>query len=332
MTRSGAGCARPMRWDARRTSRGSRHGSRDGERCHQGGRLRELGGGTERVSRHPSEMPARPASDESRHGRDGDHHRAERGADGDDTDRHRQGGRGEASTEADPCESQPTPFRPPHGRRSWCRAGRPRRRGRARRPRSRRGGTAVRRRAHPAPRSAARDRARALRLRTHRTVDRASPSRIPPESAAPTPSAVSASPSRCIAPVRATPAAHPRTAAGTVEARGRAQATPRSPLRRRPRPAGRRPCRRASSPSPTLVRRPTGTAVRNVTAATAGAHASRTTDPRRFEGRHLGQDRHRGPDERERERRSRPLAEPQPQIEQRDEAQSLEDERMTRLG
>ena len=58
MTSSDAGCARPMRWDARRTSRGSRHGSRDGERCHQGCRLRELGGGTERVSRHASEMPA----------------------------------------------------------------------------------------------------------------------------------------------------------------------------------------------------------------------------------------------------------------------------------
>ena len=135
-----------------------------------------------------------------------------------------------------------------------------------------------------------------------------------------------------MAAVTITPAATPSTAAGkegTTSAAPHATAAVSAPIRAPTTGKSARPRRR--SRSPTSVLRPIGTAVRNVTAATADRIPSRTADARRLEGRHVRQDRDRRANQWQRERGAGPLTEPEPEIEQRLETEPLEDERVPRL-
>src|SRR5690349_22852881 len=122
-------------------------------------------------------------------------------------------------------------------------------------------------------------------------------------------SAVSASASRCIAPVTAAPNASPTPAAASV---GRTCARPNAaPATRAPTPAptsGNAGAPRATSAPSSVTSLPTGIRVRNATAA-ATALTARIGDAGRLEARHLVQDRDGALHDRDRERSPTPLAE-----------------------
>src|SRR5689334_10638992 len=90
------------------------------------------------------------------------------------------------------------------------------------------------------------------------------------------------------------------------------------------------PPRATSRPSST-IHRPTGTRVRNATAP-ANALTACIGHAGVREGRHLVEERDRGVQQRQRERCARALAEAQAEIEERLEAERLEDQGVARLG
>src|SRR5204863_5110533 len=152
---------------------------------------------------------------------------------------------------------------------------------------------------------------------------------------APSASAVSASASRCSAPVRAAATATPSTAASVLPREG-ASTSAVSPIAA-PTPAptsGKSAPPRATSRTSSATNRPTGTRVRNATAPArprASVLTTRIGDACVVEGRHLAQDRDRGLQDRQCERRTRTFAQPQAQVEQRLEPERVEHERVTGL-
>src|SRR5438105_7300487 len=90
---------------------------------------------------------------------------------------------------------------------------------------------------------------------------------------------------------------------------------------------------RATSAASRSTKRPTGTRVKNATAAASPrTSAAGIGDSGVVEGRHLLEDRERRPQERQRKRRTGPLPQPKLEIEQRLEPERIEQERVPRLG
>src|SRR5581483_6442367 len=151
---------------------------------------------------------------------------------------------------------------------------------------------------------------------------------------APSASAVSARASRWRPPVR-TAAAPTPTAPATRPGSGPSRPAAPSPATS-PTPApttGNRTSPRATSSALTWIRRPSGTRVRNVTAARAARPLAVTTaDPSGLKCRHLVEDRERRLDERQRQRSAAPLAEAEPEVQQRLELEGVEDEAVAGLG
>src|SRR4051812_48491419 len=143
---------------------------------------------------------------------------------------------------------------------------------------------------------------------------------------APSASAVSASASKCSAPVRTAPTATASTAASSPPREATAPTAAPIPA---PTTGKNAPPRATSRPSRT-IQRPTGTRVRNATAP-ANALTACIGDAGVVEGRHIVEDRDRRPQQGKRERGARALAEAQAELEQRFEAERVQDERVAGL-
>src|SRR4051812_24859259 len=151
--------------------------------------------------------------------------------------------------------------------------------------------------------------------------------------AAPSASAESASASRCRAPVSTAPTASPSTAAsGAVSGPDSAWTTPPTAAPIAAPTNGTSAAPRATSAASSWIRRPTGTRVRNATAAARPrSSAAGIGDAGAGERRHLLENGDRRAEERQCKRCARSLAKPKSEVEQRLDAERVEHERVSRL-